>query len=92
MGLQCCKTLKNENAANELSLDDDRIFLHEIFKVEPAFGKISKAKTMARKEPKNTEKSDANVVVVSPGTFVLENQGILSDNYEFISKLGQGIS
>eukprot|EP01022_Parablepharisma_sp_SALTPOND_P014837 TRINITY_DN205_c1_g4_i1.p8 TRINITY_DN205_c1_g4~~TRINITY_DN205_c1_g4_i1.p8 ORF type:complete len:110 (+),score=6.30 TRINITY_DN205_c1_g4_i1:1215-1544(+) len=93
MGLQCCKVINKGATGEELNLEDtnciDLQYNSQI--AQEDFGKFRKAKTMAKKGMKaGLQKAGTNAVGFSPGTFVLETQGILNNSYEFLSKLGQG--
>ena len=53
---------------------------------------FSRAKTMSKKNGKNAfKKSGTNSIGFNPGTFVIETQGVLNSNYDFLCKLGEGI-
>lgn len=91
MGINCCNPIRRE--PHELDLDtSDSYILHNRVEQE-GFGKLSKARTMMKRQEKSKiHKCDTNAVGFNPGTFVLETQGLLNSNYDFLCKLGEGKS
>jgi len=54
--------------------------------------RIGYCKTVDKKEERRFKisKSISDAVLITPSQFVVENQGVLTDSYEFRQELGQG--
>jgi len=96
MGVVCCNKVTNESKLSELALKPDsngnfQIIILKDQKSEAP--KLGRSKTLAKKEPKKfvMPKTATDAILITPTIFVKENQGILSDTYQFIKQLGQGI-
>ena len=61
-------------------------------KIVDAAPKLGRSKTIAKKEQKKFAciKTATDAVTIVPQIFVVENQGTLSDCYQFVKQLGQG--
>ncbi len=101
MGVVCCNKVTNENKCSELAIapDPSGIFLRFFSnltelgsKTGDAFPKLGRCKTIAKKEQRKfiMPKTATDSISITPSQFVLENQGILSDCYQFVKQLGQG--
>lgn len=88
MGAGCCKAIRSDSHELDLDTSDSKHSREQL--EQEGFGKLAKSKTMTRKKRNGVRKCDTNAVGFNPGTFVLETQGLLDSNYDFLCKLGEG--
>ena len=89
MGVVCCNKITDETKKTELTLKSDTGIMSVFLGLST---RLIKSKTMGKKGIKkvNVTRAITDAVLISPSQFVMENQGILSDCYEFEKQLGQG--
>lgn len=95
MGTICCKRVGTHTTIGQLELQNSVYCITSLLHLVASFSAESALKgaaTLSSNKTKNPTRKESEVdkIAITSKQFILENKGILSENYEFIKKLGQG--